>query len=166
VAAPRKHSDEQIAEALAIYQRDGLAAAARKTGMPKGTIASLAHRNGMQTYASPNMQEAVAHRQAERVLKLEQIKDGFADLTIHMQERAMEEEKGTQAQAWTTASAISADKLLLMSGEATSRHETRSDLDGIIVRRLKEIERGARDGSSDDGVIIDPDAIEAESQAG
>lgn len=55
------YDPEQKAEALAIYVAEGVAAAAEKTGIPKGTIAAWAHRTGTQTEFTPEKAaEAVA----------------------------------------------------------------------------------------------------------
>lgn len=45
------YTDEQRQQALAIYAEHGPGAAARETGIPKGTIASWARRNQVQTSA-------------------------------------------------------------------------------------------------------------------
>lgn len=56
--AKRVYTDEQREEALRIYEAEGPSAAARETGIPKGTIAAWARRGGVRTSAPQNMREA------------------------------------------------------------------------------------------------------------
>lgn len=56
--ARRVYTNEEKAEALRIYEAEGPSAAARETGIPKGTIAAWARRGGVRTSAPQNMREA------------------------------------------------------------------------------------------------------------
>lgn len=56
--ARRVYTEDEKAEALRIYQEHGPSAAARETGIPKGTIAAWARRGGVRTSAPQNMREA------------------------------------------------------------------------------------------------------------
>lgn len=57
--AARRWTDEQQAEALALHRSHGPAEASRLTGIPKGTIASWARRQGVETNAPVEREAAV-----------------------------------------------------------------------------------------------------------
>lgn len=56
--ARRAYTEDEKDEALRIYEAEGPSAAARETGIPKGTIAAWARRGGVRTSAPQNMREA------------------------------------------------------------------------------------------------------------
>lgn len=57
--AARKWTDEQREEALRLHLEVGPAEASRLTGVPKGTVASWARRQGVETRVVPAREEAV-----------------------------------------------------------------------------------------------------------
>jgi transposase-like protein len=60
----RSYTDEQKAEALALYAEHGPAVASERTGIAKGTVASWAHRGGVHTSAIETTRVATAVRLA------------------------------------------------------------------------------------------------------
>lgn len=60
-----KWTAEQKTEALNLYREDGLAAAAKATHIPAGTIASWAHRAGLQSMHPEAMRAATEERKAQ-----------------------------------------------------------------------------------------------------
>lgn len=57
--AAKRWTDEQRAEALALHRSHGPAEASRLTGIPKGTVASWARREGVETNVAVEREEAV-----------------------------------------------------------------------------------------------------------
>src|SRR4051794_39354750 len=62
--ASTRHSDEQKAQALAIYRDHGPAEAARQTGINKGTIGWWAHRAGLKSVGAARTRAATESAQA------------------------------------------------------------------------------------------------------
>ncbi len=72
----RKYGKDQRSEALDLYESDGLSAAAKATGIPKGTIATWVRRAGVKTVANTKTAAATetrvidaAHRRATVISK-------------------------------------------------------------------------------------------------
>jgi hypothetical protein len=74
----RKYTDEQIEEALRIYREDGVAEAARQTGMNANTIASYARRKKVQTDAPAHVRAAIEMASLTR----QQKREAFADVLL------------------------------------------------------------------------------------
>lgn len=131
-----QYTPEQKTEALAVYATDGLAAAVRATGIPKGTIRSWADRTGTSTVAPAERTaaavEAATARRAElredlrtkllekAVDMLERIDDPHVDFRGNTAERIdLERPSASDCQRYATAAAILLDKFRLEMGEAT-----------------------------------------------
>jgi transposase-like protein len=82
LARPRKWTDEQRAEAERLYVGVGLAEASMQTGIPKGTIVSWAHEQGLQTFGNSSTREATAAAIERRKLKREKIREGLHDMAL------------------------------------------------------------------------------------
>lgn len=134
------YTDAQKTSALAIYATDGLAAAVRATGIPKGTIKSWADRTGTRTVAPAERTaaavEAASARRAElrddlrtkllekAVDMLERIDDPHVDFRGNTAERIeLDRPSASDCQRYATAAAILLDKFRLEMGEATDRSE-------------------------------------------
>jgi transposase-like protein len=122
----RTYTDTERADAVAVYVEHGLAEAHRRTGIPKGTL---------QSWLTPEQRTQVSAHTASKTraaneahaLDLEatraELRAELANASLHHVRRSLEAEKGNDAQAWMVAGAIGVDKLLLVTGEATSRIE-------------------------------------------
>jgi len=157
------YTPEQKAEALAIVASKGISEAARTLGIPPGTVAAWAHRNGVQ---SPTVEEMVKITEASR-LTVAQRKAALAeDLLNHavriagqLEQPAVEKvvkvvgfgsgvsgteivevtyERPPTADQKRIAETIGVlvDKIQLLTGEATSRTETALTVDGAKERAL------------------------------
>lgn len=62
--AAKRWTDEQRDQALALYLEHGTTEAARRTGIPKGTVASWARRAGVETRTVPPQTEAAVESSA------------------------------------------------------------------------------------------------------
>lgn len=141
--AAKKHTDEQRAEALALYAEHGLAEAHRRTSIAKGTISSWARRTGVQTSAPGNMREAneaAAMAWEQRRLAL---KDKLGQAVEEFVEAARRVARGAgsakDAQALMTAAAIGVDKAQLLAGGATARTEVDVSDPGARLAAVHEL---------------------------
>lgn len=131
MANGRTYTEEQRAEALGLYVREGVGAASRTTGIPQGTIASWAHRTpGMQTMAAEKRAQTAAALE-ERALQWQARKanlaDQFAAIADTMLAAAFDHsENGNprDVKDAVMAAAIAVDKAQLLTGGATSRNDT------------------------------------------
>ena len=139
---------EQRAQAVAVYQAKGLAAAARETGVPKPTLHRWAAEAGLDTErltkrsdaktaaATQTRQLSMAERRAvlaERLLslaetELDRMRAPVNETRVAASGKVVtwtEAEPSPQdRRAIATTAAILLDKSLLLSGEVTSRSET------------------------------------------
>lgn len=80
----RVYSDEQREEALRLHEQDGPSAAAKATGIPKGTIAAWARRGGVHTVRNEKTRNATEARTVDlkgrRSEIAEQLLDHFASI--------------------------------------------------------------------------------------
>jgi transposase-like protein len=120
------YTDEQRAEALALYADVGVSEAARRTGIPAGTIASWANRAGIQPEANENLRAAVearrltwAERKTALATRLGEIADQAAEQLAA--KIAANELSGRDLIAALTALI---DRTQLLTGEATARTES------------------------------------------
>lgn len=148
----RKHTDEQKARALELYQTDGPTEAGRQTGIDKSTITRWAKDAGLSTLGTEKTRAATEARiasTADRKARLAaDLLDDLERLRLQLFEPCVERkamaisggmhEPGRveivdidrdqptfveQKQIMTTL-AIGVDKVLLMTGEATARIES------------------------------------------
>lgn len=134
----RRTADERQ-HAIDLAVEHGPAEAARRTGIPPGTIAAWCSRAGLATVATERTAAAVAHHAAKAHEKREQLRSKLLDKAADMLDRMDEpvtEYKGNLAREvqyprppaadcknYAVAAAILIDKLRLESGEVTDRHE-------------------------------------------
>lgn len=71
--APRKYSDAQRAEALALYESEGPTAAGKKLGIPKETIMRWAKATGTHTVRNENTRSAVEAKVVDGKLRRQNI---------------------------------------------------------------------------------------------
>jgi hypothetical protein len=134
----RSYTPEQRTQALELYRTDGPRAAAATTGIPLGTITSWAKNAGIRTRAIENAAacvQATSLKWEERRIGLAHEMGRVAELAIS---RAVDELD--HAQAFATTAAILVDKAQLLTGAATSRHETVSNVDAEIERLSAELD--------------------------
>lgn len=161
--ARRRYTEVERAEALEVYQRDGLAAAHQACSVPKQTITRWAREAGIDTpavtvHAAQQTKAAVN----QSLLKREQRREEFRTKLLEKAFDALNrmdhphiDFKGKDAQevtypkpspsgfqAYATAAAILLDKLRLELGEATARQEVMhtADVDGEIERLAREMQ--------------------------
>jgi transposase-like protein len=128
VGEHRTYTQEQRAEALALYVSDGLGAASRTLNIPQGTIASWAHRTpGIQTLAAEKREQTAAmleeralHWQARRADLAEQF-GAIADTMLAAAFDYSEAGRPRDVKDSVMAAAIAVDKAQLLTGGATSR---------------------------------------------
>ena len=154
---PARYSDQERADALALYVEHGPAEAARRTGIPKTTISSWAGRNQVRTNATAKTQAATQAASAIAAAKREQLKADLLakalDLLARM-DQPHQEFVGTQGKdvtydrapaaavkAYATSVGILIDKLRLEEGAATSReeHVNVSEVDRELDRLAAEL---------------------------
>lgn len=151
--ARTSYTAEQRAEALALYAEHGLAEAARRTGIKAGTIGSWAHRSGTPSVASEKTAAAVERASldmAARRLRLAEALMGDIERLRRSLWQPCTERKALvvsggmrepgvveivdidrdqpsfgEQKTIMTALAIAVDKVQLLTGEATERHEHR-----------------------------------------
>lgn len=123
----RSYSDAQRDQAIKLAQDVGVTEAAKRAGVPKGTLASWLNRAGMQTTSSKKdqlrgLEMTVAQRRARLSDKLLAHAEWLADRTV--EPTVKDADRGRIA----VAAAVFVDKHQLMTGGVTSRGEL--DLSG------------------------------------
>lgn len=124
--ARRTWTDEQREHALAVYADHGPAEAARRTGIPKGTIAAWANRREVQTRVAENLENArlvASMRWAERRSELADQAGEAAAIALAQAVAALQAGNDHLAKAAGVVFGIAVDKAQLLTGEATSRTE-------------------------------------------
>jgi transposase-like protein len=161
---PAKYTDEQKAEALAIVAEHGQGEAARRTGIPFGTIGSWANRAGIRApdstatavktahaiAANADRKTTLAHQLIEDADRLrQQLFAPCVDQVVKTENRGVgisravivevHREQPTFADQRHIVASITGllDKALVMLGEATARVE---QLTGEIGPRTPEVE--------------------------
>lgn len=144
---PRKYTPQERLDALAIYEKDGLATAARATGFPKGTIVAWAHHAGIQGPKPESVLAANAHHKAELEVRRTKLRGELLFKALDLLERMDKPHtdfKGKEAleveypiapaaavRDYANAAGILIDKFRLEMGEATGRTESRSLTDAL-----------------------------------
>lgn len=158
-----QYTDAQRAEALSLLARYGKAEAARRTGIPVGTIASWGHRNDV---SSPPPEEMRARAEALKAT-IEQRKAGLADTLVGVVERLVRDvfaptterkamaagamrqveiveiihDTTTAAERRTTLQAIATavETIQLLTGGATARIETVSERTPEVEAEIAQV---------------------------
>lgn len=142
-----KYTDEQKAEAVAVYTAEGMAAAHNQTGVPKPSIKRWADEQGATApERSEQTKAATAARQLEWAERQPDVVRGFALLAQVSVEQALlaaMEGQSSKAKDFATTAAISVDKAALLSGEPTERRELTERRDAML-RKAKENAQGLR----------------------
>jgi transposase-like protein len=141
--ARTRYTDEQKADALALYVEHGPAETARRTGIAKGTLASWAHRAGVQSVATEltaAATEAASAKWAERRQTMVDEIGLVAEAALSGAAGAVLAGRPRDAKDYATTMAILVDKAQLLGGDATTRHENRELRD----RLLEETRENAR----------------------
>lgn len=141
----RSYTDEQRAEALALYAVHGKAETARLTGIAEGTLGAWASRAGVATVAADVTRAATAVAAERRRYVAEEFRAQMVERLAEIASAASEAELRRIAGEKATLHEIVGARtraihdLQLLSGEATGRHETRSTdmLDREIERLLE-----------------------------
>lgn len=152
--ARRTYTDEQKAEALALYVEAGPTAVAVQLGIPKQTVQQWARADGLRTVRNERTAEAVEAARVDRELTRERLRDAMLAKALDLIDRMDDEHidfRGKDAkrvtfpkpspsgcQSYATAAAILLDKVRLELGEVTGRTEVRStdQLDAEIEQLL------------------------------
>lgn len=143
--ANRPWSPEQKAEALALYVDHGAAEAARRTGIPEGTIKAWAHRTGAKPLREAKNSEAVRCSIERRKRTLEERRTvlveklgELAELGVDWSARALERGDELSVRDAVGVFTRAIHDLQLLSGGATARGEHR-ELAGVEdVRKLRD----------------------------
>lgn len=161
----RSYTDDQRAEALALYVEHGPSETARQTGIPKATVAAWARRGSVHTeHTSEKTQAATEQAAANARAKREQLKRDLLDKAVDLLARMDQPHqefvgvKGNEViydrapavavKAYATSVGILIDKLRLEEGTATSReeHVNVSEVDRELERLAAELR--SRTGST------------------
>lgn len=159
------YSEDQRAEAIALYVEHGPTEASRRLNIPKGTITRWAKRAGAETVSPANTRAATeaatakaGQRRAElRQLLLEKALDALRRMDApHKDYRGKDADEVWWDKApsgdmknYATTAAILIDKLRLEEGAATSReeHVQTSEVDRELERLADELRARADAGS-------------------
>lgn len=142
----RTYTDEQKAEALALYAEVGPAEASRRTGIASGTIASWASRTASGdggTLATKRVEhqqanvESLKAKWAERRLVMVDEIGTVAHMALAQVQEAVLTGKGRDAKDFATTMAILVDKAQLLGGDATQRQESRQLRDELLAQARK-----------------------------
>lgn len=154
-----RRTPEQRQAAIDLANQVGCAEAARRTGIPEGTIASWRSRSGIATLQAERTRTALEVQVltlAERRTRLAaDLLDDVERLRSQLFAPAVErkviasgdivdvrlpEPSFSDKKALMVSIAVAVDKVLLLSGEATSRHETIGDRPQAEERLAKIID--------------------------
>lgn len=121
-----QYTDEQRDEALALLAEVGTAEASRRTGIPKGTIASWGHRAGVNGPEVRNVTEAARMVTAATLAERKaQLAGDLRSLAAKAVAKLAEKIDADEVSPRDLVSALTAavDRLQLLTGEATARIE-------------------------------------------
>ena len=140
--AKRIYTDDERNEALRLYAEEGLAAAVKATGIPKGTIGGWASERGIRTFGSERTAAATAAHLAsveERKAALAEKLLEVAELGVQVEVRLLQGEASLRDVVGARTRAI--HDLQLLTGAATGRteavHDPRREL-GTVRDELAE----------------------------
>lgn len=165
----RTYTDDERRDALALYETDGPRAVEAQMGIPAGTVVGWARANGVQTRSIETASAAtrrsvltMAQRRAELAAGLMDDIDrlrgqlfapcverkavvlnqgGFQGQAVEVVDVQREQPTFGDQKAIMTSLAIAVDKVLLLTGEATSRTEvvTTGPIEAEIARLEHEL---------------------------
>ena len=142
----RSYSDEQKAEALALYAEVGAAEAARRTGIKRGTLVSWASRAGVATDAAANLRAAtevaIERRRYVAAEFRSQMLDSLAEIATKAAAAELDRIAGSKASLHEIVGARTRaiHDLQLLSGDATSRTESVERTPEVDAELAKVIE--------------------------
>lgn len=142
------YTTEQKAEALMLLAEVGKAEAARRTGIPSGTIASWGSREGVQAPTPEAMRPQVEARQLSLATRRQALGEKFLTKAEELlacvggkNQPAMDRKRGVEA------ARIAAETAQLLTGQPTSRVDAQLGTDQeralAIVKQLDEHRRSA-----------------------
>jgi transposase-like protein len=172
----RRYSEEEQAEALALYREHGPHEAGRRSGIPHRTISRWARARGVSTDATAKTADATAAARARIALKRQVLKEQFLDTAAellrrvsipHVEVKVVSDgaEMGSHAElvetplptaaaakAYVIGAATALDKVRLEEGEVTDRREVHvDDARERLRNRLAEVSgRAAGPGGAGD----------------
>jgi transposase-like protein len=138
----RSYTPEQRTQALELYRTDGPTTVEEQLGIPKQTVDNWAKRAGVRTVRNEKTAEAVEAARLtweQRRLGLAHESGSVAQLALAKARENLADGRARDAQAAATTYAILVDKAQLLTGAATSRHETVSNVDAEIERLSAEL---------------------------
>ena len=133
----RPSTPEERAIAVALYEEFGPAEAGRRVGRPKATVSLWARKAGASTRSSDQIEEMIRQREARRHLSMQEWREQMTDilrrnsLLAAERENAFLQATGAMAPSMervTTSRVKATSDLLLLSGEATSRSASLTEL--------------------------------------
>lgn len=151
----RTYTNEEKAEALALYAAEGPTAVQRHLGIAKATVSNWARANDVRTVRNERTAAATEAIRLDREQTRERLRDEMLRRALDLLDRMDQEHidfRGKDAkrvtypkpsasgcQAYATAAAILLDKFRLEVGEVTGRTETttRDHLDREIEHLLE-----------------------------
>jgi hypothetical protein len=124
-----QYTPEQRDEALRLLAEVGKAEAARRTGIPAGTIASWGARRGVSAPSPEEWQKAHAAQVATMAGRKQQLATDLGTLAAKAVAKLAERIDADEVSAKDLVSALTAavDRLQLLTGDATARIEQTGD---------------------------------------
>ena len=154
-----RYTDEQRAEAIALYIEHGAAEAGRRTNIPARTIRRWAADQQLTAVKDKTLQEATAHLQVLQDKMRAELRIRLLETALDALDRTTQEHvdyRGKDAKPVTweiapsgdmknyaTTAAIMLDKFRLEMGESTGRLETMTPADVELARVAAEFARVA-----------------------
>jgi hypothetical protein len=129
--------------ALAIYLERGTAEASRETGVPKGTIAAWASRNGTATLAPERLARAAQTAEARRELHLAELADDLVTIARDRAKRLRQSITADSEREIAQVMGIAIDKMQLLTGKATVRVEAVEAKQREVLGKLIELRQTA-----------------------
>lgn len=139
------YTDEQKAEALALYVEHGASEAGERTGIPAGTIACWASRSGATTQREERTANALAaHRLVSAALR-EEIRAQALERALITVSRITADVPAGDAKNLAVAFGVLLDKYRLEMGETTGHMEHRmATSERVLALRDEVAERRER----------------------
>jgi len=149
--AARRYDDAEREEALRLYVELGPAEAARRTGIPAGTVRSWAVRSGATGDRTAKATASVEAARLSWAQRRAEIKTRAGEAAAGFLERAIGAEGTRDVRNLMGGFAVAVDKAQLLDGEATERVEVSADERRQRVAKLRDDLAARRQGKAADG---------------
>lgn len=134
--ARRRYTEDEKAEALALYATDGPTAVQAQLGIPKQTVQQWASDAGVRTVRNEHTAaatEAARLDWQERRIALAHRMGAVAEKALAVAEEMLDARTPSKAKDAATTMAILADKAQLLTGGATSRQFSHGVQEAVIA---------------------------------